>query len=53
MSGLVYDTRCPLRCDRGWFNWTDDNGYEKTRKCPDCEAKAEAMRVPAQRGPGR
>jgi hypothetical protein len=48
-AGPPFDPHCPLNCDRGWHNWTDDTGHEWARKCPDCETKAEAMRVPGQR----
>ena len=52
-AGLAYDPGCPLRCEAGWHNWTDDTGHEWTRKCPDCEAKAEVLIVPGQRGKTR
>lgn len=52
-SGPPYDPRCRI-CEFGWIDFSDpETGNECTSRCPDCEAKAEVMRVPTQSGPGR
>jgi hypothetical protein len=51
-SGPPFDPACRL-CYRGWVDFTDDQGHDWTRRCPDCETKAEAMQVPAQRRDGK